>query len=410
MIEDSSPLSADAFRDALAKGLGRTMLALRGTGGSARHGDALIEACLENLQYDRQLEANRAAYLTRLVEAADLQERLLGAILDALPRADPGWDRDQMIDLLEETSSRGDEGAWQALRDLAAAGEERAQDNLGSSGPRGLEWVAEHVLPSLTKEERWRIWMWLPDDELEDVTDLQRRLRAIRRADEERSVPRTQRVGEQRLTPREFLDRLDRELLDYSDAHEFVKSASDEALREAAERFLTVEERSSRRALERVFREVRWPLPVERLFELVDDETRGRSACRVLGCIDHPKVRRLGLGLIQRVPVPWNAFETLKSSFREGDEAALWAVLPSLDGVEADLRHNVLQDLREIMAKHPAVDWQPFAEWIYEKTPCSFCRSCAVDWMVERGTLPERIRVEGEFDAEEDIRKACNGA
>jgi hypothetical protein len=59
------------------------------------------------------------------------------------------------------------------------------------------------------------------------------------------------------------------------------------------------------------------------------------------------------------------------------------------------------------METYEGVDWQPFAEWIYEHSNDSYQRREAVEWMAERGPIPTHIREEGIHDAEPIIRKLC---
>lgn len=406
-MPDPSALSAEAFRDALGRGSGRTMLALRSPDGRERYGGILVAGCLENLQFDRQCETGRAPFLFRLAAATGMAERVLMSVLDALPTSEDDWDRDQMIDLLGEYLAVDEERAWNALIRLAKEGNERAGNALAASGERGLMWAAEHVVPGFSEEDRWRVGMWLPDEEADDRTETQRRLRMVLRQDKARRSALPKPAPSPTLSPREFLERLGSMRMTWEATQDFVRHASAEEFLDAAERLLITDNRRTLSALSRVFRHVPFPLPLERLFALIDDEPRASRVSDLLGRIQHPLVREFALQRLRRQPPDWNGTEMLRASFIPGDEKAIGLLLSRLEDEDRDVQHGVVLGLVEMMFNLDRVDWQPFAEWMYEHSLCSFCRGSAVRWMSERGTIPPEVREEGVYDAEPDVRALC---
>ncbi|RYG32954.1 hypothetical protein EON81_19430 [bacterium] len=396
------PLGLEVFRDALAKGLGRTMFALREPGGAERYGDALIASCVVSQLFDRSFESERAPYLMRLAEAARLQERLLVAVLAALPVSENDRDTEQMIALLGEFAAQGEVRAWDVLEPRALAGHQGAQDALASSGERGLEWAAEHVVPSMSEDEKYRIGYWLPSEEADDVTETERQLRAIHK-DYEANFSRAPLPAEPVLTAEEVIDRLKAGSVSWRAAFHFGETASEGHMREAAELVLRNPTRYGLQALWRMLRTRAFPLPPERLFPLAEHKDHGPRMCMILGRIDDPEVREFGLRFIRRRPVPWNGVEVLRTSLRPGDEAPLLDILPDIAGYKDGERHNVITDLITLFETRPDLDGQPFFEWIYEHSPCATCRTSVVRQMVEQGTLPESIRAEALFDAEPEI-------
>lgn len=379
------------------------MLVLRRSSESSKLHETLIAACVENLQYDRQCEDRRATYLMRLAVAANLETRVLEAILDALPAAENDWDIGQMVHLLGLYVSRGESRAWDTLVARAQNQDERAQDVLAESGEEGLSWVERNVLPSLPKADRYRIMFWLPEEADDDRTATQQRLREVYNAYEaERSVP-TKQFTDPVFTPREYLDRLGDGNVFRLSARRFADEASHEEFEEAARRFLSSDDRKVLRELRFAFRKRPFPRP-ERLFDLVEDEMKGVLACQVLGFIDDPLVRHRGLELLRKRPFPEYALDVLRGSFKPGDEPLLWELLNHIATLDTFDYHDVVLDLIQMTDHLAGIDWQPFMEWVYEHSPCSFCRASSVRWMVEKGSVPPQVREEAPFDAESDIR------
>ncbi len=368
---------------------------------SEAYREILLAACTENLQYDRQCEENRAEWFVRLIDLADLRTEALERALAFLPTADPGWDRDWAIDLLGEFA-KTDTRAWGTLADLCAESEERAYSNLAESGEQGLAWIADQVVPNLPEDERWRIGMWLPDEERDDATPTQRRLRALAQEHEARREANRPTTRKPLPTARQYLDkRGDSNLHPF----EFAKIATRKEWREAAELFLAVPPNRRLLRLHMAFRNRDFPLPLRRLFAQATHPERGWAVCRVLEHIDAPQVRRFARKMIQTRPLPWNAIRTLAASFRKGDEALVASVFPDAVDYDAEDRHNVVLDLIVLMFDHPEAVWQPHAEWVYEHSPCSMCRLSAVNWMAQHGHLPVAILEEAPYDAEPEIRK-----
>ena len=186
----------------------------------------------------------------------------------------------------------------------------------------------------------------------------------------------------------------------------FAQIATRKQFREAAEALLRTEDRQTAWRIAQAFRRRRFPLPRRRLFPHATHPERGGAVCEILGEIDAPQVRHFARGILRLRPLPWNAISALESSFRPGDERLVLSVLPDVVDYEADDLHGVVLDVVSLIREHPETPWQPHAEWVYDHSPCAFCRSSAVDWMADHGNLPDWIVEEAPYDAEPDIRNA----
>lgn len=91
-------VSRQAFETALAKGSGRAMIQLRQSPGRRDLHEALLAACIRNLAYDPQCESERSPYLSALISATGQQDAFFRALLTAL---DGAPDQTQPLNLVQ---------------------------------------------------------------------------------------------------------------------------------------------------------------------------------------------------------------------------------------------------------------------------------------------------------------------
>ncbi len=72
---------------------------------------------------------------------------------------------------------------------------------------------------------------------------------------------------------------------------------------------------------------------------------------------------------------------------------------------DAEEAHSLGYSAMELAEKVPGQELAETVEWVYEQTPCTFCRYKAVEWLDQLGLLTPAQRYECQFDANEDIRK-----
>ncbi len=400
-------LSVEEFGLALAKGQGRTILALRHTKEREPYFDAIIEGCLRNRpsNYDYLIKPPGVPYLWSVVAEAGLKERLLGDLLAILFDENKIYNRDRYFGFLDRFIRDGETRAQDALFTLAQRGYGDAQDMLADGSEHGLEWVVENVLPQLKPADHWRIAMWLPDKEDEDATPTQKRLRKMHRQYAEALDASRAKQAEPTFTPREFLARLNQKHLVLRNAQEFAEQADDDLFLEAANLLFTLKHDLSRSRLASVFVYRPFPLPPETLFPYADIEFEGWAVCALLGTFDSPSVRAFALDLIQQEYLPLHAVSALTASFQPGDEEAI-AINLDLERLSDPVDFQWFAfDVLNFFKKRPEANWQTHAEWIYEHSPCGDWRAGAFEWMDEHGIVPERIRQEAPYDSESAIRE-----
>ena len=107
-------LTADAFRDALCKGLGRAVLHVRkhGCSGVEQH---ILDACLHDLAYDAQCEGNRAPWLYPILCLCKDKKPFRDAILESLQAATEHYDAGQLFALARFFAKEGDAAARSAI-------------------------------------------------------------------------------------------------------------------------------------------------------------------------------------------------------------------------------------------------------------------------------------------------------
>ncbi len=102
------------------------------------------------------------------------------------------------------------------------------------------------------------------------------------------------------------------------------------------------------------------------------------------------------------------ALQMLRKNYRTEDAVLILRHLPGGESSsdEASWRnHCVASVLLELAENNADVSLAPCLRWLYEKGPCSICRTRAVKCLVEWDELPEELRRECRFDVAEEIRE-----
>ena len=117
-LTDCSPSSSPSIeqqRDALRKGLGRSMLWAR-TG--RLHDDALLAACLHDLRYDHQVVDTRGAWLWQMIRMVDAVDRFRVPLLHALYDLSDDRSAHQLCELAFFYAKAGDDAFCTRLYDI----------------------------------------------------------------------------------------------------------------------------------------------------------------------------------------------------------------------------------------------------------------------------------------------------
>jgi len=144
------PLTINAFADALRTGHGRAMQQVENYGLNGLEG-SIVAACVSFSSYDPQCEAERAPWLTAIVERAKLSAEVLRAI-EASAQAlssENHWDMKQRSAILKELASAGSNEGENACWYSSLARSSNTSDVVGAEQIVALDGMegSEHCGP-----------------------------------------------------------------------------------------------------------------------------------------------------------------------------------------------------------------------------------------------------------------------
>lgn len=392
-------MNIEEFKDAVSKGLGRAVLSI--TPPVSPEVAELILTSFHESSFDGE-DDSRGEFRYFLAERAGLLDELLVRLTQQQEDEDDEV-RYERVELLGSFVRRKNQSALLELRSIALAGLVHATRELVESGD--VEWVIDNILPILPFEEKWRANSWL-----EENPDL----------DEER---------------KKVLEAADEE---YCSFHQ-KNPKPDPPVKDFEQLFSEiVEGTASRQDLSRIRRHLT-QVQTNKVFEVWiegESEMRGRSAAYlligskhnvdvnrvlekvrsgappirfevILSKIESPEICDLGLELLMADPPDPRGIECLESSFYIEDIETIAEVLPKFEELDDDTIHNICLTLNHMADTDEVKRNLPIMRWVYENSPCSFCREGAVRRMVEAKSLPEEYLEEMQFDSESDIREVA---
>jgi hypothetical protein len=135
-----------------------------------------------------------------------------------------------------------------------------------------------------------------------------------------------------------------------------------------------------------------------------------RVAIGALSSVQASEVREFALRALQdkRLSWRWDALELLRWNFVRGDGRWLEPLLRSAR--DKNTIHEITVDLRSIAKGKRYRELKSCFIWGYEQTPCSFCRRCLVETLIERGRAPRWLLEECLSDFNEDTREFARKA
>ena len=367
--------------------------------------EIILAACREDQRFDRQFEDERTNDLMRIVDRAGLTEKLRGTVVQPIEESLDERQRRHRMRFIGHFARQSDAKAWEILTGYAIAMDMDAFDVLEEQGTSGIEWIAEHVLDRLPLDEKWRVRGWL-----EEHPDLSTKaVEAIKAADTEFEHDLSKRRGKEiDRKPESFEEAL--ENIRTQNLHNIIlrrigPDLTDEQVHQVANLWLKERDNRKGRNYSLLFQVRQFPLSVIVIADLVKQGDPPIAFEVVLSKSKSPLARKLGLDLIEGDPPNFRGYRCMSSSYIGEDLPNMFANLDQfLDGDDNDL-HGLGMDLKEMAKEMAAGDRLPFLTRVYEHTPCSTCRSYAVQTMVKDGTLPKSYRSELPFDADAFTRE-----
>lgn len=402
--------------------------------------DVILNACLNDLRYDRQIEDGRAGYLFRVLRATGEPQFYLPAFCDALHCNDAKVALFQINDLVGWFSGHGFENARSALHnafqrwalgevpngfDRDSLTEDAAKAIIDWEEVPGFAEVAQTLAQYPFMDDAMFRHAWLVGA-LFDL--LGKNEAAIELSVFTAEHPEyTQSV--QRLLDDEVAWESDREnrhpkLLPPPPSYEEIKASvhdfeepqynftrwgrnMDEVkLRRLAEDLVCETKPELVKRYLRLFYKRPFPLDLAPLIALTkdNDEYIAHWAMRALEQVTHPDVRALGLQFARETTFNRYGLDLLARNPGEEDAQTirqLW--MRNLDDEDAHTLGMSLTDYLEENTDLPEAE--EFLRIAYERTPCSLCRGRFAKDLYERGGLtPEMLR-ECRYDADDGVRE-----
>lgn len=449
------PLTREQLSAALQKGHGRAIRHCREHGG-ADLAEVILDACLHNRAYDPQCEGPRADWMMQIVEAADLQGSAAQAIEAGLSRPldDRGfWDATHMCQMARLLARRGYSAARRALYG-ALRKSSTSLDLIGADeiiqldGTDGLLFVADALGSWLEEDSQLSL-----DDQPLHQYDEDGRCEGDARRILEHAAQSNQRIAAYLShidTPPEAEAgsqsmggwmRPDNVQLDPNaqDQHkQRMQSISAEQViqniqsvapdqdrywygawgRHASGAELTLvatamfmESHPGRlQKFLRVFRGRALPHFDARLLALADHpepDVREAAIAALANCTN-PLVRdlavhRIGLGRLLE-----GELKLLTLNYRPGDSHLIEAALVTPE--DADTLHRIVHDLERVITANNDAGLADVMLFVYENSPCSYCRGDVVKALIGTATIPRWVRDECRYDASEEIRGIAEGS
>lgn len=415
---------------ALRRGLGRAILFLEEQTDCRPYRELLLEACLNNWAYDRQIEDNRAAFLFDAIHATGEPEYYASHIRHALLTPDLDCARGQVIDisgLLARSDTPGMRPAlYQAFPQSVESGYAyRCEHLIRLDGIQGYIFVAEVFREKAEFVEDWEHTNAL--GYLAEVMGEEPPVRAmemvcILRPDLSSYVQETfaqwqiiQQIPEQKPAssnePATY-GQVKSVIVDSSErkgvSRSWIRTLDDAAFLQLAQEVVTETDTNRLWHYLDVFRKRPYPLDPCLLLPLIHhgDEFVRRRVSRVLSEFTHPAIRECALELL-RQPAPDDALLgliLLPSNPGPDDITSFQCLLNQAE--DDDIRHNIILPALEYLEhQFPDGSTELLLE-IYTQSPCTICRLTALEMLSkELPSLPAGIIEEARYDAYHHTRQ-----
>ncbi len=408
------------FEGWLKKGLGRAVVHLK-THDSKPYGEILLYACTHNLAYDSQCEGIRAEYLNDLIGAAGDEQYFRDGIAGVLV-ADIDTESVELPQTIATARTFAEQGDGEIRKIMYGAlvrvGFERAADCYGElvalDGVEALAFACEQFPASIADEELWHVDSLV--DILRERDGKEFADAAIETAARERPwlremLDRAQQANDTRARNRTEPPRLNYAELKSSISNKGVypflwgKAATSEELEMAANDSIQETDRDRILAYLQVFRWRRFPGQIDRVLEFCksEDERIVWAAVQLLSQIGDPRIRELALAFMDVPSRRAEGIKLLVSNYGEGDFQRIANSLLQTTGI--DEVHALGWGVRDLIDVHCPAEAENSLLLLYEKGPCSLCRTHFVEKLIALNAIPEWMREECRFDADTDTRK-----
>ncbi len=413
------PLSREAFTRALTTGHGRALIHAERFG-VADFREEILHAATTSLVYDSQMNGQREWWLARLCEYAGLVDTIIGMESSTSSR-----ERNLRAGLLKEFHLAGHPHALPKLREmckrlLGANYVEAISDLIEADGERGFGFAARKLGEELFADPEFSIsdyelWKFddihgkglgrallarLAPDDLAIRHYLQELDAYGKRSDKREMSSSTKRV--------QTVDSVIQAILSSTVIVRNLRSWGSKSSHEARARVTGLLKTGTEPM---VLANALWCLSGQRLgdfdpalleFAFHENDDVRYYAGRLFSHHGEPQVQQAGLALLQNGD-PSTGLKLLQKSARDEDAEAIVAALARHD-IEDD-PHELLMDVTKFLESQISIQDPRLPLFVYEFTPCMYCRSDAVNFLMKWNKCPAWLLEEIAKDGDEDIRK-----
>ncbi len=417
-------LTKKQFRDAVQKGLGRTIMHVCEQGQKGLE-NVILDACLHNLTYDPQCEESRVDWLIKLLDLTGEAPFYHQRILEALPNATDYWEAHQLVELAAELAKRGSAQAYEAIYhkfELQQFNESwlGGYQIIDIDGIEGLIRVAEIIGARLLKDSQcWEDDCLVLEAEkhfdyetimsaLEKQSPLSANVRAYKDAvvGYRKSVQTAQRRHRLHLDLNQILFKI--ETTDGANSYlcsNYGYCASDEEIEQIFVRLLTETRREQLLRYLWIFRRRALPRLDEHLLNLAvsNDNQIQEAAITAIAHTKDESVRTLARKLLQEQPrsIYQGAIKLFINNYTQEDRLLIESVLCATES--PNMLHALGCDILALAETQDSPELAGCCLWVYEHTPCSSCRKSAVATLIERKQATDALS-ECFWDCSKEIR------
>lgn len=412
------------FARRIYQGLGRPLLHLR-VHDPSPYTPALLHACRKNPVYDRQCIGSRADYLREILLLTGLWPDFRRPLLDALADPTEDDDIDQLCDFALLYAQEGDaearhllyeywdsqaepdgcSGACQIVELDGLAGFLHVADRLGQAALCDPDLFVSRALLRVLEDSGG---LASPDTLREAAGErypyVRHYLDAVERDQQRFAQRRTKLLATWPYAKlREYIEQSGGNV-SVLQLERWCENASEEDLRAAAADLLRQNEPQLLRIYLAIFEERAFPLGLEPLLPLVwgGHERVSVRAINAVAMLAQPEARDLAFQLMEAGHHAGHAVGILAQHYRPGDERALADLLARTS--DKDELHFISGSLSDVFERHPSPAAAALFVDLYERGPCSLCRTRFVERLIEIGALPDWMREEARYDSDPDTR------
>ena len=398
------------FSAALARGSGRAMILLRQARGDGSFKDALVRACICNQAYDPQCEEERRAYLARLIAATGHRDLCFAELAPSLSAAaDDDTDIPQVFAVLARLAAQGGEPDKSLIRSAYSGLSQEDQLDCMEAIVRldGLPAFIQCLnrVSANVPDEWWRVAGLLEALQERDGPEIEPPLQLARSEhpalDQAFAQIETERLSQLAPADEPYDFPSIRAALQRGEQPSgWSRRFAEDELRLLAKDLRSLSDEIRARPYLRRFARRDFPGDPQELIRWAESSTprTAAMAVRALSRCKSPIVRAMARTRLERGDL--SGAWLLASNYIDGNFGYLDPLMRA--AMDDDEAHDFGFALLKIFDHSvvPIAESEAMLLWLYERTPCSICRSTAASKLVELGRAPTWMAEEAPFDAD----------